>query len=336
LAATRDAVTDVVAGVGDAMTDVAAGIGHVTDGLVGGVDDTLGRLFGGLGPATHDDRAGPITGQRPARFDRPADGRAVLLAAMGGFADEGRIGRDEIEIRALDNGRYIVVLPGVTDLSQGFDRFAEQVREDGLFGVPEGSREAYDTWADNDEPTVRKMRYAYEAALRDDTTVNEYSTVVIDAMQAVGVPAGSEVMIVGHSFGAYTAIDLAVEPTFNGGAVDGYHVDVTHVVAAGAETDWRFDELPATTNALVLNNRWDAVYQAENLLHANASPTRPGHLEVEFWGDRVGYGHDEQNYIEWVAESDHRRVARWLDGVGTLYSASGTRVSVRVPDPNLD
>ena len=279
-----------------------------------------------------------ISGLRPVRFGDVGDGRANLVAAMDGFADERRIGRDEIEIRALDNGRYVVVLPGVTDMSEGLGIFASRLGDHGLFGVDDGVGDAQNVWSDNDEPTVRKMRYAYEAALYDDTTVNEYSTMVIVAMRKAGVPAGADVMLVGHSFGAYTAIDLAANRSFNGpGTRPGsYHVNVTHVVAIGADVDWRFDELPAITQTLVLNNRWDLVYQAENILHGDDRPSAPGHLEKMFWGDRQGAGHDEHNYIKWIRDAtDHDDLADWLATTDGLYATAGTRFSVKVPDPYL-
>ncbi len=78
-----------------------------------------------------DAPASGVSGLRPSEFEAPAEGRDAVLMAMQGLAEEDRIARDEIEIRALDNGRYIVVLPGVTDLSEGFDQFVDQVREDG-------------------------------------------------------------------------------------------------------------------------------------------------------------------------------------------------------------
>ncbi len=280
---------------------------------------------------------GSLTGLRPSDFTSPDDGRGAVLAAMQGLAEEDRIGRDEIEIRALDNGRYVVVLPGVTDLSAGIDQFVDRVRDD-PFGVGDAGRDAIDAWADNDEPTVRKMRYAYEAALRDDTTVNEYSVVTIAALEAAGVPAGAEVMIIGHSFGAYTAMDLAADPAFNaahGTDPADYQVQVTHVVAAGAETDWRFDEVPAGTNTLVLNNRFDLVYRTEDLLHRDGDAEHPGHLEQNFWGGWEGSGHDEHNYLDWLADTGNDGVEDWLADVGARYTASGTRVSVQVPDPNL-
>ncbi len=277
-----------------------------------------------------------ITGLRTERFGEDRDGRATLVASMGGLVDERRIGPDEIEIRALANGRYIIVLPGVTDLTEGLGAFASRLSDEGPFGVDDGLGDARHAWADNDEPTVRKTRYAYEAALYDDTTVNEYSTAVIVAMRRAGLPIGADVMLVGHSFGGYTAIDLAANRSFNGpGTRPGsYHVNVTHVVAAGAEVDWRFDEVSATTHTLVLNNQWDAVYRSEDVLHDNARPTAPSHLEKIFWGGRVGVGHDEQNYIDWIRDAtDHEDLAGWLAGVDEIYSSGGIRVSVKVPDP---
>jgi len=303
------------------------------------VDELLDGLFGGASAPTPDPgtEPGAIVGLRPSDFEAPADGRAAVLAAMQGLAEEERIGRDEIEIRALDNGRYVVVLPGVTDLSAGIEEFVDRVRDD-PFDVGDAGRDAMDAWADNDEPTVRKMRYAYEAALRDDTTVNEYSVVTIEALEAAGVPAGAEVMLIGHSFGAYTAMDLAADPSFNaahGAHPTGYHVAVTHVIAAGAETDWRFDELPADTSTLVLNNRFDLVYRAEDLLHRDGDALHPGHIEQNFWGNWEGKGHDEHNYLDWLADTGNDRIEAWLDDVGADYTSGGTRVSAQVPDPNL-
>ena len=153
-------------------------VGTMLDEGVPRVDDApvgpVGRTFGGVSaPEPVTTERSVVTGLRPSDFAAPDDGRGAVLAAMQGLADEGRIRRDEIEIRTLDNGRYVVVLPGVTDLSAGIDQFVDRVRDD-PFAIPVAGRDAYDAWADNDEPTVRKMRYAFEAALRDDTTVNEY------------------------------------------------------------------------------------------------------------------------------------------------------------------
>jgi hypothetical protein len=339
-------LVEVLEDVAQNVVDVAQDLVDVAHDVVDAVDEVVNRWLEGerswparpSWPADSPTPTGEVTGLRPNEFGLPDDGRDGVLMAMQGLADDGRIARDEIEIRALDNGRYIVVLPGVTDLSDGVDQFVARVRRDGPFGAPQAGRDAIDAWVDNDEPTVRKMRYAYEAARNDDTTVNEYSVATVEALEAAGVPTGAEVMIVGHSFGAYTAMDLAADERVNaahGGDPVGYHVDITHVIAAGAETDWRFDEIPSGTAALVLNNRFDGVYRAEDLLHGDGYARHDGHLEHNFWGGWEGYGHDEHNYLEWLGTTGDDGVGAWLDDVGELYTAGGTRVSVRVPDPNL-
>ena len=270
-----------------------------------------------------------LTGVRPSRFPDPGDVRATVVDAINGCASEDRIRRDEIEIRALDNGRFIVVLPGVTDLTAGITEFATQLRKHGLLGFDDGVRGAHHVWSDNDEPTVRKMRYAYDAALHDDTDVNEYAAMVTAAMRNSGVPVGADVMLVGHSFGAYTAVDLAANPAFNG-----TYVHVTHVVAAAADTDWRFDELPTSTATLILNNRWDIAYRAESGLHLGGRPDAPNEREITFWGGPAGAGHDVDNYANWIERTtDRADLNEWLGSVDKMYTGGGERVSVSVPDP---
>jgi hypothetical protein len=287
----------------------------------------------GVGSSVGSADVGPIrlSGLRPSRFPDPGDARATLVDAITGCSAEGRIRRDEIEIRALDNGRFIVVLPGVTDLTAGIAEFATQLRKHGLFGLDDGILGARHVWSDNDEPTVRKMRYAYDAALHDDTDVNEYAAMVTAAMRNSGVPLGADVMLVGHSFGAYTAVDLAADPAFNGA-----YVNVTHVVAAAADTDWRFDELRASTATLILNNRWDVAFRAESGLHFGGRPDAPNELEINFWGGLGGAGHDVDNYANWIERAtDRADLDGWLGSVEPMYTSGGERVSVSVPDPVL-
>lgn len=272
---------------------------------------------------------------RPEVFAAPSDHRSAVVSAMSGLADPTRIRFDEIEIRALTNGRYVVVLPGVTDLSDGLGAFVDRVRSTPL-GTAAATHELIESWSDNDAPTVRKMRHAVTAALRDDSTSNPYSAATLAALRAAGVPSGAEVMLVGHSFGAYAAVDLAADPTVNlayGTGHDGYRVDITHVVAAGAETDWRFQELPEQTATLVINNRLDAVYRAEDLLHRGGLPEHRSHVEVEFWGGWSRYGHDESHYIDELRTSTNRDLVAWFERAGRSYAAAGTRYSVKVPDP---
>lgn len=279
--------------------------------------------------------APPIGGRAPERFDAPGDGRALVAVALDAVGDSERIAVDEFEIRALDNGRFVVVLPGVTDLSDGVGEMLDALRRFSVAGLDEGARDAAAVWLDDEGSTVRRTRYAAEAAV--GVSENRYATAVIAALEQADVPAGAEVMIVGHSYGAYTAMDLAADRSFNaapgGGAPGGYHVRVTHVVAAGAETDWRFRDLPTYTDVLTLNNRWDVVYQAEDVLHRDRAAIHDGQLEKVFWGGRDDWGHGEGNYSGWVeAATDHADMTRWLDEIGRLYDGGGVRVSARVPD----
>jgi pimeloyl-ACP methyl ester carboxylesterase len=56
-----------------------------------------------------------------------------------------------------------------------------------------------------------------------------YTRCVVEALDAAGLPRGAEVVLVGHSEGGLVAMDLAGDPSFNGG-----RVHVAQVVAAGS------------------------------------------------------------------------------------------------------
>jgi len=60
-------------------------------------------------------------------------------------------------------------------------------------------------------------------------TTTNYTTCVREAIDAALVPLGAQVVLVGHSEGGIVAMDLAGDPTFNGG-----RVRVQQVVAAGS------------------------------------------------------------------------------------------------------
>lgn len=252
-------------------------------------------------------------------------GRAALIEAFYATTDGRRAEPDEIEIRKLDNGRYIVVLPGVVDLSSGLSEMA-----------PGGSN-TVDRWFDRNEyNSVRDMRYAMVLAQQGAGFENPYSDVVIECMKEAGVPPGAEVMLMGHSYGAYTAIDLAADRRFNNADVgaEGFHVKVTHVLAAGAETDWRLRELPPETRALVLNNAYDAAYGAEDRLHANVSPTGDHQLEIVFRGGIKGAGHHPDLYANFLREAhDRADLNAWLSQAGDMYSSGGSAVPTKVWDP---
>lgn len=290
----------------------------------------------------------PWQQSRRREFDT-RDGRSALIEAFYATADEGRAAKDEIEIVRLSNGKWIVVLPGVVDLSAGLEGAKDAAIRQGaltaiaggpmqapLAGLAAGLGSAFGEYVGrNDFDSVRDMRYAMELAIRGGAYDNPYSAVVKEQMRLAGIPPGADVAIVGHSYGAYTAMDLAADTSFNrsGGDGDGYHVNVTHVVAAGAETDWRLREVPAGTDALVLNNSGDAAYRTEDVLHGDAGAVRSNQLEVEFNGGSEGVGHHPNNYADYLKSSTDPALARWLEGFGD-YSGSGSYAPVKVHDPN--
>jgi hypothetical protein len=262
-----------------------------------------------------------------SHFDSKGSARADMVEAFWATGDSRRAEGDEIEIRKLENGNYVVVLPGVVDLTN--KRAA--VRDAAIRG------HAADPWYDGDQPnTVRRMEYAIsESQDKSDTFINPYATRVMEQMKAAGIPVGANVMFVGHSFGAYTAMELAGNDKFNSadGVSEGYHVNITHVMAAGADTSWKLPELPGGTKALILNNRNDLAFRAETGLFNGTADSKPGQLQIGFSGGTKGAGHDPENYVKWLTNATNRPdLNAWLDDAGTKYSGSGTAFSAKVPD----
>lgn len=166
-----------------------------------------------------------VTGATPV--DRA---RHVLARALADTADGGQIRPDELQVVRLDTGRYIVVLPGVVDLSRPDPGWHSRHR------------------------SVRDLDQAAFGSSRSTRVQdNPYAEMAVDALTGVGVPTGAEIMLVGHSYGADTALDLAADAAFNGPS--GYRV--THVMAAGYHSGPQLTALPSTTAVLVLQNRRD-------------------------------------------------------------------------------
>jgi pimeloyl-ACP methyl ester carboxylesterase len=209
---------------------------------------------------------------------------------------------------------------------------------------------------------------------------DEYAKRVALEMQRAGIPPGSEVMLVGHSAGAIAAMNLARDRSFNqpgNASPDGaYHVQVTHVLAAGAGLrDW-VDDPPPGTNVLMAINRNDAVARGIQtgdfgpstlapfvspapLTAANAAVnagkaafndvfdiTDPkstshgdGRLVMEFSAnDNAWLGcHDYTNYERGLATADSASSA-WMDQAAHKYFVGGGQMQVvRVAVPdNID
>jgi hypothetical protein len=172
-------------------------------------------------------------------------GRQLVVRALQDTATPGQIRKDEFELVRLVDGRYLVALPGVIDLSN-FE-----------FGLSDDNR------------SVRDLdRSALRSSIGTSVRGNAYAEMVWEGLVASGVPIGSEVLIVGHSYGADTALDLASDPHFNG--PDGFRV--THVVAAGYDTQPQLDDVPESTRVLALSNRKDVAVLAETVEHHVTQP----------------------------------------------------------------
>jgi hypothetical protein len=237
-----------------------------------------------------------------------------------GATGPGGPGEGEIEIRRLDSGKYVVVLPGVTDLSNSLSTNPLNLRH--LDG-------------ENTSDTPRDMHYASQAAMGDwrgsITNKNAYALAVKIAMQTAGVPAGADVMVVGHSFGAYTAMQLAADPTFNSAAGgDAYHVNITNVVAAGADTDWMHDHVVNGTQAISLLNTNDQVAMGEAGAF-NLNPQGANVEEVVFRGGGEGHGHAVSNYVAAI-DKELGTMPEFLERVDSGYSSGGTAMRVRIHD----
>jgi hypothetical protein len=79
------------------------------------------------------------------------------------------------------------------------------------------------------------------------------------------VPLGSDLVIVGHSYGADTALDLAADDDFNSDR--GYHI--THVAALGYHSSPQLPDVRPGTQVLVVQNRRDAAIVAEAIGHGH-------------------------------------------------------------------
>lgn len=261
------------------------------------------------------------------------------------------ISENEIEVRRLDNGKYLVTLPGVVDLSSGLDGLDPEATAALAAGSPLGAAGSVmaDLWNEfestNSHGSARDMAYARQSEMNSANGsvdgANGYATSVKFALEAAGVPAGADVMLAGHSFGAYTAAELATDPGFNihagdGAAPGGYNV--THVLGGGASAAFRMADLPPQTEGLLINNSHDAAYLVERAMPTNngGSPN-----EVVFNGGdyphergvNAGAGHAETNYGAFMRDTAHPDVESFRESAFDDYGGPGQSIRVKVLDP---
>lgn len=257
------------------------------------------------------------------------------------------LGRDQFEIMRVSDHppRYIVNLPGIefgTHALWGTDHLRDlQTASAARFGGPDADA------------------YAQRVQLE---------------MQRAGVPPGAEVLLVGHSQGAIASMNLARDASFNrpgNTSPDGpYHVQITHVVAAGAGVREWVDDPPQGTNVLLAINRNDVVAEAiqrgriadvvnlKGTLEQTAghfaiqAPTAivndvfdivdarsrivgdPGRVVMEFSTNVGADGHGYDNYERGLEHADPA-AQRWLDGAASRYFTGGGQmqsVQIDLPD----
>ena len=230
---------------GEVAEMVAVTEGRATTPSFGSLLDHLSGWSpraGDLGGTGDAELRSPYVGVGRDRLDR---GRNLIARALADTADLGQIRPDEFEIVELRNDRYVVVLPGVIDLSSPH------------------------LWFDDDHRSVRDLdQVAATSAWSSSVADNRYAQMVWEEIRAAGVPAGASLLLVGHSFGADTAVDLAADRRFNG-----EEFRVTHVVAAGYHVDPLVPDVDPSTEVLVVQNRRDVAVIGEAVGHSQTFAT---------------------------------------------------------------
>ncbi len=270
------------------LTDTVGGI--LSTVAVGGVELVSLHPWGDPVPSSGD-RGGSLSARR-VRIDnlggvdaggaRPGSGARLLLAtAFDAMADESILAHDEFGLVDHGGDRYTIVLPGVTDLSQpgaGWNPVHRSVRDLDKAAVPSSRSTGLDD--------------------------NPYARMVAEALVANDVPTGAELLIVGHSFGADTALDLASDRSFT----DRYHV--SQVVATGyfSQPQLRMGGAGSGADVLIVQNRLDPVVglgslmPIEGTLSSHCSPGRgqtagaSGATVIRFDGGLRGLGHSVDEY----------------------------------------
>ncbi|WP_199551860.1 hypothetical protein [Streptomyces sp. N35] len=155
--------------------------------------------------------------------------------------------------------RYVVLLPGTS-----FGRLSNSTPQD-LVG-------------------------AFDGVLRTDTT---YTRAVKQMLLRAGVPAGAEVMAVGHSLGGITAMNLACDVEF----VSTYRL--THVITVGSPIDNKRPVDPAV-RVISLVNKYDVIPGLDGRGPASANEVPDNWLELAWTDETYDYplSHAPQAYAD--------------------------------------
>lgn len=341
-----DGSTAIVYALGAALRDVVddSGFTDLVGDLWGRITTFLTFMFDG-GPDLGGTYEMEQRGEVDVGDENP--GLDYIVRALRDTQSSMLIHEDEFGLISLADDHYIVVLPGVTDLSK-----------------PD--------WGLSDEHrSVRDLdQSAALSALGTGVSSNAYARMVMDGLAVNGVSDGATIAIVGHSFGADTALDLAATSEFT----DRYNL--THVVAAGYNSRSQIAHVPDGVEVLVVQNQGDAVVQTTSIaeravqetfyrvalvdsifggppvtrsdwvsdepviLRPGVTEHKPGQVQAVFAGHPIhaDVGHGQDRYIDYlVATGSTGLVGSFVSSFGATYNTTGTRsaIDVSVPEAGL-
>ena len=163
---------------------VGDGIDHAVKASVSVIE----RLVPGLVESTSSNNSGDLGGTfttRPVALESLDEPNVVTLS-LAATNDQQLLANDEFGLIDHGDQRFTVVLHGVTDLSM----------------PGRGLNKANRTVRDLDEVALSSARSA-------GVENNRYAGMVMAALEQNDVGHGAKLLLVGHSFGADTALDLA-------------------------------------------------------------------------------------------------------------------------------
>jgi hypothetical protein len=241
--------------------------------------------------------------------------------------------------------RMIVIMPGVENLTKGLKaaeraaKMAVAIGSPGLAAIA-GTAALASEWLKTDPSNDRRMANAQLATLMGydrDAYAKTVSRQLEEFMATNNIPRGTEVAMVGHSYGSIASGNLVENPDFNGGLVK-----VTHWVPTAAGQHNIREHLPPHTATMTVDNL-DPVVAAgalgnlvehgtnpvvgaiDGLLFpkvAAPSPAEAISVHLSGFGGIKGAGHEQTNY-ETVIRNNSVKAAPFLNDMSTNYQRPG-------------